>query len=178
MTLLIAKVKKEVREILVVALFFSVGFCIIIVHNRLLASGSNIQIAGFAQAVIGGFIVAKALLTVDMLPFIHAFPHKPPVYNIGWKTSLYIVGTMVFFYMEPFLKNLIKGAGLSASYLRAWQELMLPRTWANVIWLAVLLVVFVTTQELGRMIGKDQLKHMFFRQRGKPLTETRSRRAA
>jgi len=40
--------------------------------------------------------------------------------------------------------------------------LMLPRTWAKVIWVVVLLLGFVIMQELSREVGKDRLKSMFF----------------
>jgi uncharacterized membrane protein len=50
---------------------------------------------------------------------------------------------------------------------------MLPRTWATVIWLAVLLVVFVTAQEVSRVIGKEQLKSMFFGNKRLSATEVR-----
>lgn len=54
------KAKAEVRKILVVAVFFAIGFCIIILHNRLLVEGSQIQIASYARALVGGLIAAKA----------------------------------------------------------------------------------------------------------------------
>ena len=174
----LAKVKDEVRKILVAALFFSTGFCLIHVSNRLLTEGSQVQLASLSRAIFGGLIVAKVLLTVDILPFVHAFPSKPLVLNIGWKTSLYVAGAVTFLYVEPFVKNLFKGAGLFVSHSRAWQELMLPHTWATVIWVAMLMAVFVTIQELSRVIGKDQLKYMFFGKRGKLATQERFRDAA
>jgi hypothetical protein len=162
----------------VTAVFFSVGFCILIIHNRLLTAGSSIEIAGFARALVGGLIVAKVLLSVDLLPFVHAFPHKPLAHNIVWKTSLYVAASVIFLYAEPLIKGLFKGMGLAVSHGLAWNELMQPRTWATVIWLAVLLVAFVTMQEQSRVIGKDQLKRMFFGQRGEPPTETQFRDVA
>ncbi len=169
--------KEEVRKMLVAAVFFAIGFCLLILHNRLLTRGSGIELAGFTRALVGGLIVAKVLLTVNLVPFVHAFPHKPLVYNVAWKSSLYIAGSLVFLYIEPFIKSLFKGAGLYASHFRAWHELMLPQTWSIVVWLAVLMVGFVTMQELSRVIGKDQLKDMFFGHR-KPAIEGRFRDAA
>lgn len=115
---------------------------------------------------------------MDLLPFVDAFPHKPTVYNIVWKTSLYAVGAMVFLYAEPFLKHLVKGAGLYGSYHQAWHELMLPRSWANMIWFVVLLVGFVTMQELSRVLGKGRLKCMFFGPMRTPAVEEHPRKAA
>ena len=154
-------VKKEGRKVIVTAVFFAIGFCIILIHNRLLTEGTGFRTASFARALIGGLIAAKVLTSVDMLPFFDAFPHKPIVYNIGWKTFLYAAGTVVFLYMEPFLKHLVGRAGLYASHSEALRELMLARTWATMIWMVVLLLVFVTMKEISRVIGKDQLKRIF-----------------
>jgi hypothetical protein len=175
---IVAKAKEEIRKILVVAAFFSAGFILIHISNRLLTEGSHVQIATLTRAIFGGLILAKVLLIVDLLPFVHAFPGKPLLNNIVWKSSLYIAGGVIFLYIEPFLKNLLKGAGLFVSYSRAWEELMLPRTWATVIWVAMLMLVFVTLNELSRVIGKDQLKHMVFGRGGKPVEPERFRDAA
>jgi hypothetical protein len=172
------KAKEELRRILVVAVFFSAGFCLIHVSNRLLTEGTHVQIANLARAIFGGLIVAKVLMSVDLLPFVHAFPGKPLAHNIVWKSSLYIAGGVIFLYFEPFMKNVLKGAGLFASHSRAWQELMLPRTWATVIWVAMLMAVFVTLKELSRVIGKNELKHMVFGRVGKRAEPERFRDAA
>ena len=70
--------------------------------------------------------------------------------NIGWKTSLYVAAAVVFLYADPLVKNLVKGAGLSPSHAEAWHELMLPRTWATVIWVVVLLLIFVIQPKARR----------------------------
>src|SRR5215472_11265285 len=178
MPLTVDRVKEECRKIIVTAVFFAIGFCIILVHNRLLTEGTGFRTVSFARALIGGLVAAKVLLSVDMLPFLDAFPHKPIVYNIGWKTSLYAAGALVFLYAEPFLKHLVRGAGFYVSHSEAWRELKLPRTWATMIWIVVLLLVFVTVKEISRVIGKDQLKAMFLGRRDKPTTVVHHRDAA
>jgi hypothetical protein len=169
--------KEEGRKVLVTAVFFTIGLCVIILHDRLLTQGTGFQSVSFARAFIGGLIVAKVLLSVDLLPFVDAFPHKPMIYNIGWKTLLYSVGAVFFLYAEPFLKHLVRGAGFYPAHAHAWHQLMLPRTGSTVMWVVVLLLVFVTMKEMSRVVGKDQLKYMFFGTKGQPTTE-RSRHAA
>jgi hypothetical protein len=51
-------------------------------------------------------------------------------------------------------------------------------TCATVIWVAMLMAVFVTLKELSRVIGKDQLKYMFFGRGGKAAAQERFRDAA
>jgi hypothetical protein len=172
------RAKEEARKLFVGAVFFAIGFCVILVHNRLLVEGSQVKTGSFLRAVIGGAIVAKVLLAVDVLPFVDIFPDKPMIHNIAWKTSLYLMASLVFLYVEPFFLHLIHGAGWGASSTQAWHELMLPRTWATLIAVAALLLGFVTIQELSRTIGRDQLKHMFLGSSGKRATEARFRDAA
>ncbi len=173
-----AKAKEELRKIMVAASFFATGFCLIIIAERLFVRGSTIEVAGVFRAVVGGLIVAKVLLIVDLLPFVHAFPEKPLVHNIVWKSSLYVAASLVFRYLEPFIKYLFKGMGLYAAHSGALQELMLARTWAVEIWLAMLLVVFVTMQELSRVIGNEELRFIFLGAKRKPAAEKRFRDAA
>jgi hypothetical protein len=176
---LVTKAKEEARKLFVVTVFFAIGFSILILHTRLLTAGSEIQPAPFFRAIIGGLIVAKVLLTVDLLPFVHAFPEKPLVHNIAWKSLLYTAASVVVLYIDPFLKGLIRGKGFYAAQSQAWHELTMPRTWSVLIWLAVLLVVFVTMQELSHVIGKDQMKRMFLGDRKKrAVSEPRFRGAA
>ena len=172
------RAKEEARKLFVAAVFFAIGFCAILVQNRLLVEGSQVKTGSFLKALIGGAIVAKVLLVVDVLPFVDIFPHKPIINNVAWKTTLYLMAALGFLYLEPFLLHLIHGAGFQASSTQAWRELMLPRTWAIVISLAILLLGFTTMQELSRTLGRDQFKHMFLGSRGKPATGTRFRDAA
>jgi len=178
MTRAVARLKEELRDILVTAVFFATGFTLIIVAERLITRGSGIEIASFARAVIGGLIVAKVLLLVDLLPIVNAFPHKPLIHNIAWKSALYVSASVVFLYLEPFIKHLFKGMGLGLSHALAWQELMRPRTWAILIFLLMLLVGFVTMREISRVVGKDELKQMFFGERRRPLVGRRFRDVA
>jgi hypothetical protein len=166
------KLLEEIRKILVTGLFFAIGFSLIIIANRLLTRGSGIEIAPFARAIVGGLLVAKVLLIVDLFPFVHAFPDKPLVHNIAWKSSLYVAASIVFQYLEPLIKSLFHGMDLVSAHHSALHELMQPRTWATEIWLAMLLVAFVTMQELARVLGKEKVSALFLGERkGRGATE-------
>jgi hypothetical protein len=170
--------REELRKLVVIAAFFSAGFLLIMISERLFTRGSGVEIAGYARALIGGLIVAKVLLIVDLAPFVHAFPDKPLIQNIVWKSSLYVAASVIFLYLDPLVEHLFKGMSLSAAHHGAIQEVMRPRTLAILIWLAMLLAAFVTMQELSRVIGREQLKQIFFGSRNRPSVTRGSRRAA
>ena len=173
-----SSVKQEIGKFLATALFFSTGFCLILVAERLVTRGSGIEVASFFQALYGGLIVAAILRVVDSLPFVDAFLGPPLIHNIVWKSSLYIVASLVYRYVKPLVKYLFQGLSLPAAAYNALQEFMLARRWAIEIWVAMLLVVYVTMMELVRVIGRDRLKDMFFGPSDKPAKERYSSDAA
>ncbi len=174
----VARVKEEIRKVLGTAIFFSVAFCLIVLADRLVGTGSEFEMGSFFRAVVGGLIVAKVLLIVDLLPLVHAFPGKPLVHNIIWKSTVYVAASIVYRYLEPLVKFLFKGAGLAAAHHGALGELARPRFWAIEIWLAMLLLVFVTMRELTRVMGNNTMKLIFFGVGDKSAAEIRFRDAA
>jgi len=160
-------VKQEVGKFLATAVFFSTGFCLILLAERLVARAAGIEVASVFQAIYGGLIVAAILRVVDSLPFVNAFSSKPLIYNIVWKSSLYIAASLVYRYLKPLVKYLFQGMSLPVAASGAMHEFLLTRRWAIEIWLAMLLVVYVTMRELGRAIGEDRLKEMLFGRKGK-----------
>jgi hypothetical protein len=171
-------VKQEAGKFLANAVFFSTGFCLILLAERLVARAAGIEVASVFQALYGGLIVAAMLRVVDLLPFVHAFPGKPLIYNIVWKSSLYIAASLVYRYVKPLVKYLFQGMSFPAAASGAMHEFILTRRWAIEIWLAMLLVVYVTMRELGRAIGRDRMKEMFFGRKGKSAKQRYSRDAA
>jgi len=171
-------VQQEVGKFLGTALFFSTGFCLILIAERLVTQGSGIEIASFFQALYGGLIVAALLRMVDLLPFVDAFLGKPLIHNIVWKSSLYIGASLVYRYVKPLFKYLFEGLSLPAAAENALHEFMLARRWAIEIWVAMLVVVYVTTMELIRAIGRDRLKEIFLGPGSKSARERYSRDAA
>ena len=156
------RLREECRKILGIAVFFAVLFCLIVLANKLLVEGSNVEVTSFAKAIIGGLLVAKVLLLVDLLPFVNAFPDKPLIYNIVWKSLLYIVASLVFHYVEPVIESLLQGESLVSAHHHALQAFTQPIFWANEIWVALLLVLFVTMRELSRALGQSELRRLFF----------------
>jgi hypothetical protein len=154
--------KKEFREYVETALFFAGAFSLIVLADKLVGRGAELEIATFARAIIGGFIIAKILLVVDLLPVVDRYPGKPLIYNIMWKTPIYVVVSLLYRYVEPLIGSLFAGASITAAHDHAVQEFTQSRFWAIEIWLALLFVIFVTMHELNRALGKGKMRLIFF----------------
>jgi len=54
----------------------------------------------------------KAVLIADMLPLINRFPQKPLIYNIAWKTVIYLLLSAVIHYLERLIEFLARDGRL------------------------------------------------------------------
>src|SRR5216117_2227402 len=90
MTKLSTKLKEEFFALLPPTYFFValhiVAFVRVLMLKKTgLAPSSSISIA------VAALILGKAVLIADMLPLINRFPNKPLIYNIAWKTVIYLL---------------------------------------------------------------------------------------
>jgi len=88
--------KHEFLEMLPPTIFFFVVFHIIAFTRALMAKQYGIAISSSAAATIGALIVGKAILIADALPFVNWFRQKRLIYNVAWRTFLYVISCATF----------------------------------------------------------------------------------
>ena len=155
------KLKHEIMAVLPPTIFFFLAFQIIVVTKTLMLREHGIQYSGFALATIGALIVGKVVLITDKLPFVNKFPNKPLVYNVIWKTLIYVLVALLVRYVEHALPFLGEYGTLRAATRHVLSEVVWPRFWAIQIWVTVLFFVYASFRELVRVIGRDKVARMF-----------------
>ena len=153
--------KHEFHELLPPMIFFFVSFHIIVLDRALLAKEFGLHISSLAGATIGALLVAKVVLVADMLPAINRFPEKPLIYNVLWKTAIYMSASVLVHYLEH-LVPLWWRMGFRAANDHLWSELVWAHFWAVQLWLVVLILVYCVARELVRAIGRDRVIRIFF----------------
>src|SRR5713101_6745856 len=108
---ILQKIKHEFLQILPPTIFFFFAFNIIGITTVLILRGRGIQISSILTATVLALIVAKVILVADHLPFINKFPDKPLIYNIAWKTFIYMLAVALARYLEEIIPLLRKGSG-------------------------------------------------------------------
>src|SRR5216683_5974673 len=121
-----------------------------------IAPSSSISIA------VAALILGKAVLIADMLPLINRFPNKPLIYNIAWKTVIYLLLSAVIHYLERLIDFWRETGGFVAGNQKLLAEIIWPHFWAIQIILLVLIVMYCTMHELVRVIGKEKVLRIFF----------------
>ena len=156
------RIKDEVLEVLPPTIFFFIAFHILALFRALILRQYGVQMSTVAGATVAALLVGKVVLLADMLPFVNRFPEKPLIYNVAWKTAIYVVAALLVHYLEHLVPLWWRARDLAAANRQLLDEIVWPHFWAIQLWLLVLLFVYCAVRELVRVIGPHEVKRMFF----------------
>ena len=162
MTKLSTKPKEEFFALLPPTIFFFVALHIVAFVRVLMLKGTGISPLGSVSVAVAALILGKAVLLADMLPVINRFPNKPLIYNVGWKTLIYLLVATLIHYLERLVDFWRQAGGLVAGNEKLLAEIVWPHFLAIQIILLVLIVMYCTMHELVRVIGKEKVLRIFF----------------
>lgn len=162
MSSIVSRVKKEVLGVIPAAIFFFIAFQLLALTRALTLEEYGIRTSTFVNATIAALIVAKVVLIVDMLPFVNRYPHKPLIYNVLWKTTIYLCAALVVRYIEHLIPFVRDFGDLALANRHLFDKVVWPHFWAVQIWLLVYFFMFCTTREIVRVLGRERVRSMFF----------------
>jgi len=155
-------IKHEIHEVIPPTIFFVISFHIVLIDRMLMLRQYGLQVSSMAGALVAALLVAKVVLIADKLPFINRFPDRPLMYNVLWKTAIYVVASLIVHYLEHLIPLWWRLGGFAAANVRLWDEIVWPHFWAIQLWLTVLIFVYCAMRELVRVIGRDRVVQIFF----------------
>jgi hypothetical protein len=156
------KLKEEFFKILPPTIFFFVALHLVMFIHVLMLKGTAINTSSSISIAVAALILGKAVLIADMLPLINRFPHKPLIYNIAWKTVIYLLLSAVIHYLERLIDFWRETGGFVAGNQKLLAEIIWPHFWAIQLILFVLIAMYCTMHELVRVIGKEKVLRIFF----------------
>ena len=162
MTKLSAKLKEEFFALLPPTIFFFVALHIVAFVRVLMLKGTGISPLGSVSVAVAALILGNAVLLADMLPVINRFPDKPLIYNVTWKTIVYLLISFVIHYLERLIDFWRQAGRFIAGNQKLLSEIIWPHFWAIQIILLVLIVMYCTMHELVRVIGREKVLRIFF----------------
>ncbi|HEX5093807.1 MAG TPA: hypothetical protein VFV84_14055 [Burkholderiales bacterium] len=168
MSTLTEKLEEEMRALVPPAIFFLVALHLVAFVRVLMLEGTGISARTSVSVTLAALILAKAVLVADLLPFINRYPHKPLVYNIAWKTLLYMGVAGLIHYAERLFDFARQAGGIVAGNEKLLAEMVWPHFWAVEIFLFVVILMYCTMRELVRVIGKERTQEIFFGPRRRP----------
>src|SRR2546421_5053879 len=162
MTKLSTKLKDELFKLLPPTIFFFIALHIVAFVRVLALKGTGISPLSSMSIAVAALILGKAVLLADMLPMVNRFPNKPLIYNVAWKTLIYLLVATLIHYLERLVDFWRQAGSLVAGNQKLLAEIVWPHFWAIQLILLVLIAMYCTMHELVRVIGRDKLLRIFF----------------
>ena len=162
MSKLFAKIKEEFLAVLPPTIFFFVALHLVAFVRVLIAKGSGLAPLSTISIAVAALILGKAVLIADMLPIINRYPEKPLIYNVAWKTTIYLLMSAFIHYLERLIDFWRQAGGLIAGNEKLLAEIVWPHFWAIQIVLFMLILLYCMSRELVRVIGRDKAMRIFF----------------
>jgi len=141
---------------------FFVALHVVAFVRVLMVKGTGLAPLSTVSIAVAALILGKSVLISDMLPFINRFPERPLVYNIAWKTLIYLLVSALIHYLEHLYDFSRQAGGIAAGNEKLFAEIVWPHYWAVQIILFVLILMYCTMHELVRVIGKEKVLRIFF----------------
>src|SRR5947207_12562023 len=157
MTKLSTTLKKEFFELLPPTIFFFVALHIVAFVRVLMLKGTGLAPSSSISIAVAALILGKAVLLADLLPMINRFPKRPLIYNVAWKTLIYLLMSALIHYLERLYDFSKQAGGVVAGNEKLLAEIVWPHFWAVQIILLVLILMYCSMHELVRVIGKERI---------------------
>lgn len=153
---------EEFFQIIPAVVFFFLAFNVINITEALLLKNEAVTYQNFPMILLGATIVAKVILIADCLPLINAFPNKPLIYNVVWKSLVYGVISLLVRFVIRIFPFLLISESTSQKYTSFIAQVNWYQFWAVQFWFFILFFVFTSFKELVLAVGPAKVRRIFF----------------
>ena len=162
-------IKKEFLEMLLPTIFFFVVFHVVLFTRALMAKEYGLSMTSSAAALIGALIVGKSILIADALPFVNLFSRRRLIFNIAWRTCLYLSFVVFFQFLEELIPMISKYGSISTASEHFVEEMKWHQFWATNILFVLFLIFYNFATAAVEVIGRNELIETFFGSRNNQL---------
>ena len=156
------KIKEELLAMVPPTLYFFVILHIVALIRALMIKGTGITIGTTSSVAITALVLGKSVLIADLMPFINRFPERPLIWNVLWKTVIYVMVASIIHYLEHLYEVWKLAPGFVAANQKLLSSIVWPHFWAVQLLLSVLILAYCTFSELVRVMGANKVRRMFF----------------
>ena len=153
------KAVHEAKEITYVFLYLAAFFCALATYSMLLLEKFEISYFTYGAALLNALIITKIILIGEAVHFGKKHEAKPLFYSCAYKAFVYGVLVFAFHIVEEVIKRLIHGKAIVV----AFREVRIDDLLARSVIIFLTFIPFFAFRELGRVMGPDKLRDMFFR---------------
>lgn len=171
---LLGKIINELKEFLGMAVYLWVMFGLMALHASVVLAERHISYKFYGFAIVNSLILAKVMLTAEDLRLGENFKDRPLVYPILSKAFLFAIVFICFDVAEEVLVGLIRGKTVAQSIPDVAGGSPSGVFFVAII-LSVGLIPFFAFREIGRVIGKHELRSLIFTDGARAAFQSRMR---
>jgi len=161
------KIVHELGEYLINVVYLTLVFAAFTQYRRFLLAAYDITYTNYWVSVIEALILGKVIMIGEVVRLGRRLEQKPLIFSTLYKTFVFIVFVGVFKFIEHVLKGLWNGEQLTRELFelseQGFHELL-----ANSLIVFVALIPFFAIKELGRVLGGEKIRALFFQRRSGP----------
>lgn len=145
----------ELRSLLPAWLYFFLTIMLLRVTEAVILREHGLAPTA-SRVVLVSAIVAKSILTVDLIPFMKRLERRPALAAAAARTLAYVLLVTVFTYVEVLFD--FRQQGLAEGTRAFAERLASPRFWVAQVWLAILLMVYGLARTCVRRFGLQRVR--------------------
>jgi len=145
-------------------IYLTLVFAAFTQYRRFVLAAYDITYTNYWISIIEALILAKVIMIGNVFHLGRGLEHKPLIYPTIFKTAVFSLFVGAFTILEYTVKGLWEGKGVTAGIAdllaKGRHELL-----SGCIVILVALLPFFAIKELGRVLGEDTIRALFFRRR-------------
>jgi hypothetical protein len=170
------KIFHEMVEYWVTFCYLTLVFAAFTQYRRFVLAAHDITYTNYGIAVIEALILAKVVLIGDALRLGRNLDQRPLIYSTLFRTVVFTLFVALFSIIEHAIKGLWHGKGVAGGiddfFGKGPHELL-----ANSLVVFVSFIPFFAFKELGRVLGVEKIRALFFRRRDDQGSEQKENKA-
>ncbi|MBA3660584.1 MAG: hypothetical protein H0W64_02555 [Gammaproteobacteria bacterium] len=154
-------IKNEAIKVLPAIIYFCIAFNLVHFSVGLLLASYDIRYFSYLEMTIAALVVGKIIVIVEKFPFIDAFPDKPLIYNIFWKTFIYVSAVLIFRIVDNSIRLLLDHRANEIGKILLI-KLSSPVFWSTQIGVSIFFVFYIIFTEISNAIGNKKMWRLLF----------------
>lgn len=159
------KLRRELIEYAFNVVYLMLVFAAFTQYRRFLLAEYSITYTNYWVGLIGALILGKVIMIGSAFRLGRWFEDKPLIVPTIYKAVIFSVFVLVFRVVEFAIKGFLHGDGLAAALVEFFAQKGIDEVLANFLVVLVALIPFFAVKELGRVLGRERVAALFFRNR-------------
>jgi hypothetical protein len=160
------KAVDEFKQMTIITVYLAFFFCALATYSMLLMKKSELAYFPYGAALVNALVVAKVILIGEAAHLGKKLEARPVVYSCIFKSFLFTLLVVAFHVVEEIIRGMVHGKDITGVF----RDIHLDEVLARSVIIFCTFIPFFAFKELGRVLGPEKFRDLFFRTGALPKT--------